>query len=185
MGTALLSFENKIPDLKPARFVNFRGSLIKFHADSTDTSGQFALLEMKGGAGGEPPLHVHRNEDELFYILEGHLKVLRGNEEITLNPGQSAFLPRNVAHTFKDRLELRTLSQLHHTGRLRSVLSRSRPSGGRECHKRRASGSDSHGRVTSRSGPVFGHVHAIVKAGPPLSAASVQLRLHAGTALVY
>ncbi len=101
MSTALLSFETKIPDLKPPQFVNFRGGLIKFHADSTDTSGQFALLEMKGGPGGEPPLHVHRNEDELFYVLEGELKVLRGNEEITVGPGQSAFLPRNVAHTFK------------------------------------------------------------------------------------
>jgi quercetin dioxygenase-like cupin family protein len=101
MGTVLLSFENKIPDVKPARSVNFRGGFIKFHADSTDTSGQFALLETKGGPGGEPPLHVHRNEDELFYVLEGQLKVLRGNEEITLSPGQSAFLPRNVAHRFK------------------------------------------------------------------------------------
>jgi quercetin dioxygenase-like cupin family protein len=101
LGTALLSFENKIPDSKPARYINFRGGLVKFHADSTDTSGQFALLEMKGGPGVEPPLHVHRNEDELFYVLEGQLKVLRGNEEITLSPGESGFLPRNVAHTFK------------------------------------------------------------------------------------
>jgi quercetin 2,3-dioxygenase len=101
MSTALLSFEHKFPDKKPARSVNFRGGVITFHADSTDTSGQFALLETKGGPGGEPPLHVHRNEDELFYVLEGQLKVLRGNEEITLGPGQSAFLPRNVAHTFK------------------------------------------------------------------------------------
>jgi quercetin dioxygenase-like cupin family protein len=101
MGTALLSFENKIPDSKPPRYINFRGGLIKFHADSTDTSGQFALLEMKGGPGAEPPLHVHRHEDELFYVLEGQLKVLRGHEEIALGPGESAFLPRNIAHTFK------------------------------------------------------------------------------------
>ena len=101
MGTVLLSFENKTPDIKPARSVNFRGGLIKFHADSTDTSGRFALLEMEGRPGNEPPLHVHRNEDELFYVMDGQLKVLRENEEITLTPGQSAFLPRNVAHTFK------------------------------------------------------------------------------------
>lgn len=101
MGTALLSFENKTADLKPARSVNFRGGLMTFHVDSTATSGEFALLEMRGGSGGEPPLHVHRHEDECFYVLEGQLKVLRGDEEITLNPGQAAFLPRNVAHTFK------------------------------------------------------------------------------------
>jgi quercetin dioxygenase-like cupin family protein len=101
MGTALLSFENKLLDSKPARLIRFREGLITVHADSTDSSGQFALLEMEGGPGGEPPLHVHRNEDELFYVLEGELKVRRGDQEITLLAGESAFLPRNVAHTFK------------------------------------------------------------------------------------
>ena len=71
------------------------------HADSAATSGQFALMEAEGGPGGEPPLHVHRNEDELFYVIEGTLQVVRGFEEITLKPGQSALLPRNVPHTFK------------------------------------------------------------------------------------
>lgn len=74
---------------------------MKIHADSNDTAGQFALIEIQGPPGGEPPLHVHRNEDEFFLVLEGQLKVRRGGEEITLNPGQSAFLPRNVTHTFK------------------------------------------------------------------------------------
>jgi quercetin dioxygenase-like cupin family protein len=101
MGTALLSFENKFLDPKPARLLRFREGLITVHADSTDTGGQYALLEMEGGPGGEPPLHIHRNEDEMFYVLEGELKVCRGGKEITLLPGESAFLPRNVAHTFK------------------------------------------------------------------------------------
>ncbi len=101
MGTALLSFENQPAGSKPARSILWRGGLITFHADSSDTSGQFALVEMEGGPGGEPPPHVHRNEDELFYVLEGKLKVLRGEEEITLASGESAFLPRNVVHTFK------------------------------------------------------------------------------------
>lgn len=101
MGSALLSFENKIADSRPARSVLYQGGLFTFHADSNDTGGQFALLEVQGSAGGEPPLHVHRNEDELFYVLEGQLKVLRGNEELTVGPGESAFLPRGVMHTFK------------------------------------------------------------------------------------
>jgi len=101
MGTALLSFENKPTESKPARLIRFRQGLITVHADSTGTSGKFALLEMEGGPGGEPPLHVHRNEDEFFYVLEGALKVRRGDQEITLQAGESAFLPRNIAHTFK------------------------------------------------------------------------------------
>ena len=71
------------------------------HADSSDTAGQFALVEIAGSTGGEPPLHVHQNEDEFFLVLEGQLIVRRRNEELTLETGQSAFLPRNVPHTFK------------------------------------------------------------------------------------
>jgi quercetin dioxygenase-like cupin family protein len=101
MGTALLSFDNKLADKRPARSLDFRGGRMTIHADSSDTAGQFALIEIAGSTGGEPPLHVHRNEDEFFLVLEGELKVLRGKEELTLEAGQSAFLPRNVAHTFK------------------------------------------------------------------------------------
>src|ERR1700760_1291806 len=101
MGSALLSFENKSADSKRSRMVLYRGALLTFHADSTDTSGQFALMEAEGASGSEPPPHVHRNEDEMFYLLEGELKVMRGTEEITLCPGQSVFLPRGVMHTFK------------------------------------------------------------------------------------
>jgi quercetin dioxygenase-like cupin family protein len=101
MGSALLSFDNHSPLAKPPRSVLMRGGLVTFHVDSADTSGQFALLEMEGATGHEPPPHVHRNEDELFYVIEGKLKVLRGDEELTLEAGESAFLPRNVVHTFK------------------------------------------------------------------------------------
>jgi quercetin dioxygenase-like cupin family protein len=101
MGSALLSFDNRLSDPRPARLVLFQGGLFTFQADSTDTAGQFALVEIEGCPGGEPPLHVHHNEDELFYMLEGELRVRRGDQELTLGPGESAFLPRGVRHTFK------------------------------------------------------------------------------------
>ena len=101
MGSALLSFENQPTVSKPPRSVRYGTSFITFHADSADTSGRFAVLEMQGTPGSEPPPHVHRDEDELFYVLEGSLRVLRGSEELTLQSGQSAFLPRGVVHTFK------------------------------------------------------------------------------------
>ncbi len=46
-------------------------------------------------------MHVHRNEDELFYVVEGKLTIWRGDEEFVVGPGQSVFLPRGVPHTFK------------------------------------------------------------------------------------
>jgi quercetin dioxygenase-like cupin family protein len=101
MGTALLSLQQTSVDSRLARSIWFRGALITVHADSHDTEGKFALLEVSGSPGGEPPLHIHENEDEIFYVLEGRLEAVRGEEEMTLDAGDSAFLPRRVPHTFK------------------------------------------------------------------------------------
>jgi mannose-6-phosphate isomerase-like protein (cupin superfamily) len=103
MATALLSFEENILDPRLARSIWFMGGLMTVHADARETNGRFALIETSGVSGGEPPLHLHEREDELFYVLEGRLKVTRGSEELILEAGDSAFLPRCVPHTFKIR----------------------------------------------------------------------------------
>ena len=47
----------------------------------------------------DTPVHVHSNEDELFYILDGEHIVERGDEEFRLGPGEAIFLPRGVPHS--------------------------------------------------------------------------------------
>jgi quercetin dioxygenase-like cupin family protein len=101
MATALVPSKEEPPDSPLARSIWFLGGLMTFHAESASTNGQFSLVEVSGKPGGEPPMHVHQNEDELFYVLEGKLRVFRGNQELTLNAGDAACLPRNVPHTFK------------------------------------------------------------------------------------
>jgi quercetin dioxygenase-like cupin family protein len=101
MATALLSLGQPASDRRLARSIWYHGTLMTTHVDSADTNGAFALLEMSGQTGGEPPLHVHDREDELFYVLEGELKVFRGCEELILREGDAGFLPRRVPHTFK------------------------------------------------------------------------------------
>lgn len=101
MATALLSLEQGFENPRLSRSIWYMGALMTFHADAVDTNGRFSLIEVTGGPGGEPPLHLHQNEDELCYVLEGKLKVFRGKEELVLRPGDSGFLPRKVPHTFK------------------------------------------------------------------------------------
>jgi quercetin dioxygenase-like cupin family protein len=101
MAAAPISFQQTSVNSNLARKIRYQGTRLQIHADSSDTRGHFALLEFAGGPGGEPPLHVHRYEDELFYVLEGELRVFRGCEEIILRSGESALLPRNIPHTFK------------------------------------------------------------------------------------
>ncbi|PYL06612.1 MAG: cupin domain-containing protein [Verrucomicrobia bacterium] len=52
--------------------------------------------------GGGPPLHYHLNEDEIFHVLEGRVAFFLDGEWREVGPGGSAFMPRGVAHTFKN-----------------------------------------------------------------------------------
>lgn len=48
---------------------------------------------------GSPP-HLHHNEDEYFYVVEGDLTVLIGNEERIASRGTHAALPRELRHAY-------------------------------------------------------------------------------------
>jgi quercetin dioxygenase-like cupin family protein len=76
------------------------GSLFEWHVDGSSSGGALSLAEVKVRPGGEPPLHVHAREDEIFYVLEGELTFMRGVEQIQAGPGTSVVLPRGIQHGF-------------------------------------------------------------------------------------
>jgi len=47
---------------------------------------------------GEFVWHNHRNEDELFLIVKGSLKIDFEGESVTLNEGEMLVIPRGVEH---------------------------------------------------------------------------------------
>ena len=69
-------------------------------ATAETTGGAYGLVESWIAAGASPPLHVHRREDEAFWVLEGHVRFCCGNEDIAAGPNSFVFLPRDVPHTF-------------------------------------------------------------------------------------
>jgi quercetin dioxygenase-like cupin family protein len=59
------------------------------------------IVELTGAPGDTPPLHVHTDEDETFYVLEGEVTVyVAGQDPIVLGAGQAAFAPRGVPHVY-------------------------------------------------------------------------------------
>jgi mannose-6-phosphate isomerase-like protein (cupin superfamily) len=46
-----------------------------------------------------PPLHLHPDTDEAFYLAEGDATFLLGDSEITVTSGGLVFVPRGTAHT--------------------------------------------------------------------------------------
>jgi len=78
----------------------FFGMLAEVKASAADTAGQYTLVEITAPPGLEAPLHVHYTEDEGFYVLEGNVTIVVGDETVDLASGQHTFGPRNVPHRF-------------------------------------------------------------------------------------
>ena len=71
---------------------------------STDSDFVIAEWQDAGAPPGPPrwiaPLHLHRNDDEAWYVLEGTLCVKRGDEIVELPAGSAALVPRGTPHTY-------------------------------------------------------------------------------------
>ena len=76
------------------------GMLQTVKISGEDTGGEYGLLEVVAPAGVGPPWHVHHEEDEWFYVLEGELTVWVADAKHVLKPGAFAFGPKGVPHTF-------------------------------------------------------------------------------------
>ena len=59
------------------------------------------LVHMDMPAGQMPPLHVHRNEDEGFYVLGGELTLYLPGESVALRAGEFFLAPRGVPHAYE------------------------------------------------------------------------------------
>ena len=78
----------------------FFGMLAEVKASAADTGGQYTLVQVTAPPGLAAPLHVHHPEDEGFYVLQGSVEVVVGDESVELAAGQHAFGPRGVPHRF-------------------------------------------------------------------------------------
>jgi mannose-6-phosphate isomerase-like protein (cupin superfamily) len=66
-------------------------------ASAETTGGAFSMVEENEPL--DTPMHVHRNEDELWYVLEGEHIIQIGDDEFHVGPGGTLFGPRGVPHS--------------------------------------------------------------------------------------
>jgi quercetin dioxygenase-like cupin family protein len=79
----------------------WQGGLYRMKARAADTGGALGLVEASLYQGFGPPLHVHRHEDEAFYVIEGQIRFRLADEEFVAGPGSWVWGPRDIPHTFK------------------------------------------------------------------------------------
>jgi quercetin dioxygenase-like cupin family protein len=79
----------------------FLDCLVRDPAPAIAGTDPVGVLEMTAPPGSQPPPHVHHDEDEAFYVLEGEVTLFTSEGETTLGPGGFAVGPRGVPHTFR------------------------------------------------------------------------------------
>ena len=65
-----------------------------------DTGGSYTLVENYNPPGASIPLHLHRNEDETFYVVSGEVEFEINGEIVLATAGATVYLPRNAPHSF-------------------------------------------------------------------------------------
>jgi quercetin dioxygenase-like cupin family protein len=79
------------------------GDMVIIRATAADTGGAYTMIEAIASPGNGPPPHLHKNEHETLYVLEGDFEILNGDKERLLKakPGAVAFVPKETVHRFR------------------------------------------------------------------------------------
>jgi quercetin dioxygenase-like cupin family protein len=86
------------PDTQAALW--FLGALSQVRLSGEQTGGAFSLTDNLARRGTASPVHVHDRDDEAFFVLDGELRVVAGEDDYTAGPGTVAVLPRRVRHAY-------------------------------------------------------------------------------------
>jgi quercetin dioxygenase-like cupin family protein len=70
-------------------------------AAGEETGEAFTLLEAAEPPNFGPPLHIHHNAAEAFYVLEGEYHIFLDEREYACPAGSFIFIPVGVRHGFR------------------------------------------------------------------------------------
>lgn len=79
-------------------FLNHLGTV---KVDPGASASGIGAVEFLAPRGFGPPLHLHREEDELFYVIDGRIRFELGGRAVHGETGAVLALPCRVAHTFQ------------------------------------------------------------------------------------
>ena len=78
------------------------GLEMKVLLSTEDTGGSFSALYVVHQPGEGPPPHLHYNQEEYFFVIEGTYEMTVGDITQTVGPGTMVFIPPHTLHTFKN-----------------------------------------------------------------------------------
>jgi mannose-6-phosphate isomerase-like protein (cupin superfamily) len=80
----------------------FNGGLVTFYALGEDTGGAFTLFEEAVAPQDRALPHLHHEEDQAFYVLEGKLEFYCDDRTFTADVGSFVYVPRGTTHSYEN-----------------------------------------------------------------------------------
>jgi DNA-binding transcriptional MerR regulator len=78
--------------------IEFAGEPNDCKVSAQDTGGAMCVFEFTGGSCG--PRHLHYNQDEWIYVIDGEVEFEVGDKRFRAGAGESVFIPRKVLHVW-------------------------------------------------------------------------------------
>jgi quercetin dioxygenase-like cupin family protein len=94
-GFVVLPGQGPVWDMAPGRSAAFK-------MQRGETGENVMMFEEATPAGTVTPYHLHHDSDEITYVLSGEMTFKIGDEVTVGGPGTSAFMPRGIAHAWKN-----------------------------------------------------------------------------------
>ena len=82
------------------REIQLTRTVIDIKVSTLDTDGGLSVAEITSVHKGGPARHLHHEQEEWFYVVEGEYVIEVGEERYELGPGDSVLAPRKVAHVW-------------------------------------------------------------------------------------
>jgi len=76
------------------------GHFVRFKVGTAETGGRLFVAENLFYDKAGPARHLHYDQDEWFYVLEGEFAFEVGDQKFTLQPGDSLLGPRRIPHVW-------------------------------------------------------------------------------------
>jgi quercetin dioxygenase-like cupin family protein len=83
------------------RLIHLGTFTMSVKATADDTGAAFSLLEATEPAGFGPPMHIHHNAAEAFYVLDGEYIVFLEEREYVCPTGTFIYIPAGLRHGFR------------------------------------------------------------------------------------
>ena len=83
------------------RNINLGAFSMTVKASADATGGTFALLEADEPPNFGPPMHIHHDAAEAFYVLRGEYRIFIAEQEWRCPAGSFVYIPAGITHGFR------------------------------------------------------------------------------------